>query len=224
MARSVLSAPRLTPENEERARIAAGLAAVAASDAGEARQHYQRLEIERGTLGAYPFSGDRLMGLLAHTAGMPDESAAHFEDALDFTRKAGYRLEAAWTGHDYAESLLERGRPDDLQRATSLLEESITIAGEIGSRPLEVRLIALREKAASMAAPAARYPDGLTGREVEVLRLLAAGRTNQQIADELVIAPTTAAKHVANIFGKTGSSNRAEAATYANQQGLVKTR
>ena len=225
MARSILSAPNLTPENEEKARIAAGLAAVAAGDTENAREHYRHLENLRGTVHwNVPISGDRVLGLLAHTAGMSEEADAHFEDALDFTRKAGYRLEAAWTGHDYAESLLERGRPDDLQRATSLLEESITIAGEIGSRPLEVRLIALREKAASMAAPAARYPDGLTGREVEVLRLLAAGKTNQQIADDLVIAPSTAAKHVANILGKTGSSNRAEAATYANQQGLVKTR
>ena len=56
---------------------------------------------------------------------------------------------------------------------------------------------------------------------MEVLRLLATGRTNQQIAEELVIAPSTAAKHVANIFGKTGAANRAEAGSYAHRQGLV---
>ena len=72
-----------------------------------------------------------------------------------------------------------------------------------------------------MAAPAAEYPDGLTGREVEVLRLLAAGRTNQQIADDLVIAPNTAAKHVANILGKTDSANRSEAGAYAHRMGLT---
>ncbi len=54
-----------------------------------------------------------------------------------------------------------------------------------------------------------------------MLRLLAAGRTNQQIAEDLVIAPSTAAKHVANILGKTGSANRTEAAVYATQQSLV---
>ena len=174
-------------------------------------------------------SGDRLLGLLAHTAGMPDESAAHFEDALKFSGDAGYRLEVVWVGHDYAGTLLERAAANEssadtgpnLERAASLIDDALVIAREIGSGPLEQRLIGLQEKAASMAAPAAAYPDGLTEREVEVLRLLAIGRTNQQIADELVIAPNTAAKHVANILGKTGSANRTEAAAYATQQGLV---
>jgi DNA-binding NarL/FixJ family response regulator len=48
-----------------------------------------------------------------------------------------------------------------------------------------------------------------------------AGRTNQQIADELVISLNTVARHVSNIFGKTGVANRAEAASYAHSRGLV---
>ena len=174
-------------------------------------------------------SGDRLLGLLAHTAGMPDVSAAHFKDALKFSDRAGYRLESVWIGHDYAGTLLERAAASEsstdsgpnLERAISLLDDALVIAREIGSGPLEQRLIGLQDRAASLAAPTAAYPDGLTEREVEVLRLLAVGRTNQQIADELVIAPGTAAKHVANILGKTGTSNRTEAATYANQRGLA---
>ena len=72
-----------------------------------------------------------------------------------------------------------------------------------------------------MSAPTADYPDGLTGREVEVLRLLATGGTNQQIADNLVIALNTVTTHVANILSKTGSANRTEAAVYASQHGLT---
>ena len=64
-------------------------------------------------------------------------------------------------------------------------------------------------------------PDGLSGRELEVLRLLAAGKSNQQIADELVISLNTARKHVANILVKTGSANRTEAAAYARNHGLA---
>ena len=64
--------------------------------------------------------------------------------------------------------------------------------------------------------------DGLLSvRELEVLRLLAAGRSNQQIADELVISLNTARKHVANILDKTGTANRTEAAGYARDHGLV---
>jgi DNA-binding CsgD family transcriptional regulator/pimeloyl-ACP methyl ester carboxylesterase len=64
-------------------------------------------------------------------------------------------------------------------------------------------------------------PDGLSAREVEVLRLLAAGKGNQHIADELVISLNTARKHVANILDKTGTANRTEAAAYARDHGLV---
>jgi class 3 adenylate cyclase/DNA-binding CsgD family transcriptional regulator len=65
------------------------------------------------------------------------------------------------------------------------------------------------------------YPDGLTKREVEVLRLIAGGRSNREIADELVISHNTVIRHVSNIFAKTGVANRAEAAAYASRHGLV---
>jgi DNA-binding NarL/FixJ family response regulator len=61
----------------------------------------------------------------------------------------------------------------------------------------------------------------LSPREVEVLRLLGAGRTNQQIADELVISLNTVRRHVSNLFAKTGVVNRAQAAVYARTRGLV---
>lgn len=63
--------------------------------------------------------------------------------------------------------------------------------------------------------------DSLSEREVEVLRLVAAGRTNAQIAEELVIASGTAARHVSNILNKTGLSNRTELAAYAAARGLI---
>jgi DNA-binding NarL/FixJ family response regulator len=61
---------------------------------------------------------------------------------------------------------------------------------------------------------------GLSEREIEVLRLLAAGRSNQQIADELVISLNTVRRHVSNIFDKAGVANRVEAAAYARDHGL----
>ena len=67
-------------------------------------------------------------------------------------------------------------------------------------------------------APA--HPGGLTEREVEVLRLIAAGKTNLEIAEDLVIAEGTARRHVANIYEKIGAANRVEAASYAAQHGL----
>jgi len=64
-------------------------------------------------------------------------------------------------------------------------------------------------------------PTGLTAREVEVLRLLARGLSNKQIAQQLVISPKTAGSHVENIYAKSGVSNRAQASLYAVKHGLI---
>ena len=64
-------------------------------------------------------------------------------------------------------------------------------------------------------------PGGLSAREVEVLRLVAGGKSNQQIADELIISLFTVNRHVSNIYAKTGAANRAEAAAYAAHHGLA---
>ena len=88
-------------------------------------------------------------------------------------------------------------------------------------RPLMERVTALREELEARPTTPPAYPDGLTEREIEVIRLIAAGRSNREIGEELFIALNTVARHVSNIFSKTDSSNRAEAATYANQHDLL---
>ena len=65
------------------------------------------------------------------------------------------------------------------------------------------------------------FPNGLTGREVEVLRLVAKGRSNPQIADELFISAKTVGNHVSSILNKTDSASRSEAAAYAVRQGIA---
>jgi pimeloyl-ACP methyl ester carboxylesterase/DNA-binding CsgD family transcriptional regulator len=65
------------------------------------------------------------------------------------------------------------------------------------------------------------YQDGLTGRELEVLRLLAGGRTNKEIADELVLSVRTVERHIGNIYGKISARGRADATAYALTRGLI---
>jgi LuxR family maltose regulon positive regulatory protein len=72
----------------------------------------------------------------------------------------------------------------------------------------------------SAAAPPG-LSEPLTGRELEVLRLLAAGRSNQRIARDLVVALDTVKKHVTHVLGKLGAANRTEAAARARQLGLI---
>jgi pimeloyl-ACP methyl ester carboxylesterase/DNA-binding CsgD family transcriptional regulator len=71
------------------------------------------------------------------------------------------------------------------------------------------------------SARSSHFPVSLSAREVEVLRLMAAGRTNKQIAESLTISTRTVANHIANIFAKTGASNRVEATNYAHRNFLA---
>ncbi|NQW16991.1 MAG: AAA family ATPase [Chloroflexi bacterium] len=199
-----------------------GLIAIARGDAKAAEEQYAVLEPYEGMLhdDLGPGSPDRILALLAKIMGRTGDAERHFESALDRARETGSRPWVAWIGHDYAELLVERAEASDSERAMAILVESLGITQDLGMVQLEESLTALKEKAESLSVPTGAYPDGLTEREVEVLRLLTAGRTNAQIADDLVITSNTAAKHVANILAKTDSANRTEAAAYANRQGL----
>jgi DNA-binding NarL/FixJ family response regulator len=64
------------------------------------------------------------------------------------------------------------------------------------------------------------YPDHLTAREVEVLGLVAGGRTNSEIASELVLSVRTVARHITNIYAKIGARGKADATAYAIRNNL----
>ena len=87
--------------------------------------------------------------------------------------------------------------------------------------PLMERVTGLKDTLGIQPAVRPAYPDGLTQREVEVIRLVAAGKTDREIAEELIISVNTVGNHVRSILNKTGASNRTEAAAYAALRGLV---
>jgi DNA-binding NarL/FixJ family response regulator len=108
--------------------------------------------------------------------------------------------------------------------AAPALEEAARLAAALGAAPLldEVRAVARRARLpladGEMAAPRAGIEAfGLTQREREVLELLADGRSNQQIAEELFITRKTASVHVSNILGKLGVASRGEATAMAHR-------
>ncbi len=125
----------------------AGLAllAVQKGDQSAAEEHYAYLREQRGTMIETVSSVDRLLGLLSQTMGNMDQATAHFEDALSFCRKAGYRPELAWSCCDYADALLKRNNPGDGEKAMPLLGESLAISSGLGMRPLMERVVSRRE-------------------------------------------------------------------------------
>jgi predicted ATPase/DNA-binding CsgD family transcriptional regulator len=78
-----------------------------------------------------------------------------------------------------------------------------------------------RAASKALAEPGAPAAGGLSPREIEVLRLVAEGRTNREIAETLVVSPSTVAFHVRSILNKTGVANRTAAGAYAHRQQLV---
>ena len=133
----------------------------------------------------------------------------------------GYCYEIARTRWRLAEALAEAGRRDE---ADEQWRQAAQIADRLAARPLRRALDDLARRARIGTAP--DLPDGavlaaLTSREREVLRLIAAGRSNREIASVLFIAPKTASVHVSNILGKLGAASRTEAAAIAHREGLA---
>lgn len=158
------------------------------------------------------------LGLLATLLSRWDQAEADFELAVRINRTALARWRLARTLTDYAGTLL--GRPERRQeqrgRARALLDEALALYDTFGSAQ-DARARRLLADPRLAGAPALRpsYPDGLTEREVEVLRLLAAGLTSRRIADTLVLSERTVERHIEKLYAKTGAHGRAEATRYA---------
>ncbi|MFH9414255.1 ATP-binding protein [Streptomyces rochei] len=115
-----------------------------------------------------------------------------------------------------AEALLAAGRPQEAAREAGLAHRE---ADRLGAAPLRERLDDLVRRA--RPADTGDRATQLTAREQEVLRLLARGRSNRQIGEELFITAKTASVHVSNILAKLEAASRTEAVAVAYRQGLI---
>jgi len=165
-------------------------------------------------------AASRYLGMLAAVMERWEDAAQHFGDALAMNARMGARPWLAHTQHQYAVMLLARHQPGDRDKAMSLLQEALATARELEMHALEKRIAVYVEPRPALVPAAPAVLDDLSQREVEVLRLLAAGKSNREIADALCISLNTVATHVRNILTKTGTANRTEAAAYALRRGL----
>jgi LuxR family maltose regulon positive regulatory protein len=150
--------------------------------------------------------------------GAWDEAEGLLHQGLETARRSGHEYYLA-RGYLVAARLHHaRGQPlqaqDDLHQA----EE---IAASIHNRFLDDAIAQAREGLESKAAPVQPLIEPLSERELEVLRLLCAGRSNQEIADELFIALNTVKRHVSNLYGKLGVRRRVQAIIEARRLRLV---
>jgi DNA-binding CsgD family transcriptional regulator len=166
---------------------------------------------------ASAFGCESLEGTAAQACGVVEVAAGDGAGALPYLRKA----RQLWT---------RTGSPYECARVQLLMGRALAAVGDLDSsrRELEAARSAFRRLGARPSADEASRlltppapPAGLTAREVEVLRLVAAGRSNAQIASALVLSEKTVARHLSNIFGKIDVGSRTAATAFAFEHGLV---
>lgn len=162
----------------------------------------------------------RHLGMLAATMKRFDDAERHFIAAAEMNARQGAMPWLAHAQHQHATLLLARGQADDRVRAAVLVDAALGTASSLGMKALEARLAQLH---GTISARQERrgHPAGLSGREVEVLKLVAIGRSNREIGKALFLSENTIANHVRNILAKTETANRTEAAAFARETGLA---
>jgi DNA-binding CsgD family transcriptional regulator/predicted negative regulator of RcsB-dependent stress response len=155
-------------------------------------------------------------GLVAAAEGRPERARGALEEAVGLLARAGAGYEAARTRVELGRALIALGQGDaarlELQRACCVFE-ALGAAGDAHAAR------ALLRQACGRGAPA--RPGGLSVREIEVIRLLAQGLHNGQIACRLGVSEFTVKRHVANILTKLDVPTRAAAAAHAARRGWL---
>lgn len=180
---------------------------------------------EREKVELHPYLTQRILSRCAALAPLGRLASSHHErlDGSGYHRQS--RAEELDTparilaAADTMEALTSR-RPH--RPAMTVGQAAEVMHDEVAAGRLDADATAcvLRSAGADAHRPRLERPAGLTEREVEVLRLLASGMTNREMADELFISPKTVGRHVENIYAKAGVSSRAAAAVFAMGHGL----
>lgn len=154
-------------------------------------------------------------GVLAATQQRWPEAEMAFQKSVEINRQFHLPYYEARTLLEQGQMHLARNGPDDRQQGMQLLDQALAIFQRIQATKMVEKVLGLRERAESLPTKGPVYPAGLTKRQVDVLLLLAEGKTNREIAGELVLSERTVQRHVADIYLKIAARNRSEATAFA---------
>jgi predicted ATPase/DNA-binding CsgD family transcriptional regulator len=170
-----------------------------------------------------PILVDRGLSMAALAGGEKAAARQHLADAEAQARKAGMGPELGLT-------LLQRGLVErdfgaeggsQSVKARDLLSEGLNLCQNFDMQVLGQRFLHLTIREVEEHPGRDVHSGGLSDRELQVLRLVAQGMTNREIAEALVLSEKTVARHLTNIFNKIGVENRVSAAAYALRHGLA---
>lgn len=188
-----------------------------------ARERLTELETTAALVGTEPLRAlvSLSRGRLAATVNDTEVARRALEDAVDGFQQSGAPYEIALARLDLARVL---AAGDRRQAATEELHVALDVFRQLGAQPAARRATELLRELGATAPDAGSDVAGLTRREIDVLRLLACGASNQQIADGLFISIRTVERHISTIYeklGATGSAARAVATAYAITHGIA---
>jgi len=198
----------------ERSRVLPGVAEVLL--ACDALEEARTVAVELEQIAA-DFGCAGLQATAAYTSGCVELEGGDASGALPYLRKASALWRQLDAPYETARVRLQVGRAlavlgDDVSSASELAAAR-RVFDELGARPAVA--------AVDRLSPRMELPGGLTAREAEVLRLVASGQSNAQIAAELVLSEKTVARHLSNIFTKLEVGSRTAAAAYAFEHRLA---
>jgi LuxR family maltose regulon positive regulatory protein len=160
-------------------------------------------------------------GVVAARSGDPQSARAHLEDAVDLFEESGAPFETGRARVELAGVMRVLGRTDAaVGEARRAIDDLTPLGASLDVARARVLLDTLTTSPAA-AGPAAAETAGLTPRQIEILRLIAAGLNNQAIADRLFISEHTVHRHVANTLTKLNVSSRSAAVAQAGRLGLL---
>ncbi|MBE0608799.1 MAG: hypothetical protein IH609_05430 [Dehalococcoidia bacterium] len=168
----------------------------------------------RGLAGRVALAQATLAGL----GGCLEEAASYFARAIETFRRCVLPWAEAEALVLQGQVLARAGRPHRHEASESFAAALAIYAGRGAAEPWLVRIRTIQR--AALGGKPVGYPDSLTEREVDVLRLLATGLSSKEIGEALVLSVRTVERHIANIYTKTGTHGRAQATAYALSHGL----
>ncbi len=146
------------------------------------------------------------------------DADSHLKESLRLAEASAAPFERALTLLELAELRLAQHRVED---ATSLLDNVQAICEPLGARPTLEHVQAIRDVIGQTSKRGPDYPAGLSPREVEVLRLVAEGLTDAEVAERLFVSRRTVTSHLTSIYNKIGIGSRAAAAVWAKEHELI---
>jgi len=194
---------------------------LAAGDIGRARQHAEQA-LALATKPRQPLAlltALRLLGAIEAHAGRLLDARQHLETALALADACAAPYERSLTLVAFADLFLRSG---DIDEAAAALDEARTICAALAAAPALARVEALASRLAVQSRAMQQTAQvGLSPREIEVLRLVAGGRTNREIAETMFLSARTVERHITNLYAKIGAQNRAEAIAFAHEHALT---